>query len=81
MMSPNVPIPRAHFEELKALLDDLSAQSQKLRFCQDCGTKLCHIDAIFTLTGSDQGWNITLPVCPICEEKARSLTQVENKAA
>jgi hypothetical protein len=60
-------------QSMENLLDSLCAQSSRAHICSRCGLEMIHLDGAFFLSDGERGWNISLPVCPHCEEDLEDL--------
>jgi hypothetical protein len=56
---------------LQSIKDFLERESSpaKPRQCCRCGTSMQFVDAYFLLRGTAKNWNISLPVCPMCDRE------------
>jgi hypothetical protein len=56
---------RTHLKQaIEKLLTETAAHPPQSRICPRCGRAMRHLNATFSLYGSDTQWNIQLPVCP-----------------
>lgn len=54
---------------LQSIKDFLDAEAShpKLRQCRYCGSAMEFVQANFLLGGTGMNWNVSLPVCPVCD--------------
>jgi hypothetical protein len=67
----------SHTDLKHAIVDFLagvSSRSPQSELCPRCGRPMRHLNATFSLHGSDRQWSIPLPVCP-CSLSAGSPEQ------